>query len=265
MTNRELEIIGSLLRRANPPPMLYRYRRPNEYTLKEISEFQLYVAAPNDLNDPFESGAQVKIDDKKLRDSFIDFCVKNGRNTAIGAAAEFDRTAIARTATSLTRFIDERRQRSGVVCFSAVPDSIRMWSYYAESHEGICVGYRSTFGPFIAAMKVNYMNPEQPLDLMDALKTDPAILADHVSLRKAAEWEFEQEYRLCVGDFGSNPRLLPFKPEAIAEIRFGARIKEEFRQKVLDIVKRLPTRPNLIQMGCDMNRFTLTETVLSVP
>lgn len=113
-------------------------------------------------------------------------------------------------------------------------------------------------------MKVNYMNPEEPLDLMDALSTDPAMLADHVSLRKASEWDFEKEYRLCVGDLESNPRLLPFKAEAIEEIRLGAQIKDDFRQKVINAVKQMPHKPKLIQVCCDPNHFVLTETILSV-
>jgi hypothetical protein len=208
--------------------------------------------------------APVKIDEEKLKRSFINFCVKNGTGTPASAAAEFDATAIGNTVATLSSFIDSRRRHSGVVCFSAVPDSIRMWSYYADSHQGICVGYKSTFGPFIAAMKVNYMNPEEPLDLMDALSTDPAMLADHVSLRKASEWDFEKEYRLCVGDLESNPRLLPFKAEAIEEIRLGAQIKDDFRQKVINAVKQMPHKPKLIQVCCDPNHFVLTETILSV-
>jgi len=263
-TKRDLEILGSLLRRANPPPTLFRYRRANEYTLKEITNYQLFAAAPKDLNDPFESGAPVRIDEQKLKASFIDYCVENKRSSAADAAIEFDSLAITRTSKLLEQGLDRRRADSGVVSFSAVANSIRMWSYYADSHEGICIGYKSSFGPFLAAMKVRYQNPDEPLDLMEALRTDPAQLADHVSLRKASEWEFEQEYRLCVGQIGSRPRLLPFKPEAISEIRFGSRIKDDFREQVLKAIRRLPQKPKLIQMGCDLSRFVLTETDLAV-
>jgi hypothetical protein len=264
MTNRDLEILGSLLKRANPPPVLYRYRRPNEFTLKELTEFQLYAAAPVSLNDSFESSAPVQVDHSKMKSLFINFCVKNGKATAADAAKEFDSIGGTHTETALRQFIEQRRKDAGVVCFSEVPNSIRMWSYYADSHEGICVGYKSGFGPFIAAMKVVYRNPDSPLDLMEALATDPAKIADHVSLRKAAEWEFEREHRLVVSQFGSNPRLLPFPPEAICEIRLGARIKADFRKSVLHSVSLLKQRPKIIQIGCDQDKFVLTETEVAI-
>lgn len=264
MNSRELEILGSLLKRANPPPVLHRYRRPNEYTLKELTDFRLYAAAPIDLNDPFESLAPVHVDHSKLRPMFINYCVKNGKCTAADAAKEFESTDWSQTIVKLHEQFEHRRIDAGVVCFSEVPTSIRMWSYYAESHEGICIGYKSTFGPFIAAMKVNYQDPKSPLDLLDALMTDPAKVADHVSLRKASEWEFEREHRLIVSRFGPNPRLLPFPAEAIAEIRLGARIKEEFRNKVFDAVRRLSKPPKVLQMKCDPGTFVLTESEMTV-
>ena len=91
---------------------------------------------------------------------------------------------------------------------------------------------------------------------------DPTSIAAHVSLRKAAEWDFEQEYRVPIGPLGKLPRLIPFHPEAITEIRFGARVKPDFRAEIMAAISKLPMRPKLIQMGCDFDRFVLTEVEL---
>jgi hypothetical protein len=58
------------------------------------------------------------------------------------------------------------------------------------------------------------------------------------------------------------PRLISIESEAISEIRFGARVTVEFKRQALEAISHLPRRPKLIQMGCDFERFVLTETVI---
>jgi hypothetical protein len=55
MDPREREILANLLARANPPPVLHCYRRPNEWALAEIGKQQIFATSPDDLNDPFEA------------------------------------------------------------------------------------------------------------------------------------------------------------------------------------------------------------------
>ena len=87
------------------------------------------------------------------------------------------------------------------------------------------------------------------------------LLSDHLSCRKGTEWDFEQEYRIPVGPFHSDhTRLLPILKNAIMEIRLGAKINSDFKASVLAAVKSYPTKPRIIQMGCDHQTFRLTET-----
>jgi hypothetical protein len=53
MDQAEIEILRRQLARANPPPILHRYRRPTEHTLDEIREHRIFAAMPDDLNDAF--------------------------------------------------------------------------------------------------------------------------------------------------------------------------------------------------------------------
>lgn len=91
--------------------------------------------------------------------------------------------------------------------------------------------------------------------------TDPTETANHIALRKAEEWKFEDEYRIPVNIEGV-PRLIPFEAPAIKEIRLGARIDPKFGEKVMEAISHLPCRPKLIQMDCDFDRFILTETII---
>jgi hypothetical protein len=139
-----------------------------------------------------------------------------------------------------------------------------MWSYYAQAHQGVCLGFDTQAGPFMTAMKVTYQDPTVPLDLAQALRDDPSQLAAHITLRKAAEWEFEQEYRIPVGQIGTRPRAMPFHPSALIEIRLGVRLEDGFRARLVEAVRNLSYQPRLIQMGCDLDRFVLTENTITI-
>lgn len=263
MNGRELEITRKLLARANPPPVLYRYRPANNWTLAEISKHEIFAAPPEDLNDPFEYSAPVRIDISQTRERFIEYAVATENISRQAAAEEFDSSPSDYILKRIGSGMGQMRKQSGVICMSAVGTSIRMWSYYASSHRGICLGFRTDAHPFMVAMKVLYQNPSGPLELMGALNDDPSELAGHISLRKAAEWEFEQEYRIPVGPIGDRPRALPFDPAALVEVRLGARMDDAFRSKLMEAIDQLEHPPKVIQMRCDYDKCVLVEVLLS--
>jgi hypothetical protein len=254
----EAETALRFLARANPPPILFRYRRPSDWTIDEISKQELYAATSEELNDPFECRAPVVWNVELMKEQFIRHAPAFGISPE-KAAEEFDSSRDWGIKRLLEKW-EATMAQTRMVCFSTRPNSIRMWSYYAQAHEGICVGYDTTKRPFWVAQKVKYQNPETPFDVVAASKSDPTEIAANITFRKSSEWDFEEEYRVA-SDLG-DIRSIPFDASAIKEIRFGAHIKAEFKEKVMKVVSYLPHRPALIQMGCDFDRFILTETVV---
>jgi hypothetical protein len=254
----EIETALRFLARANPPPILFRYRRPSDWTIDEVFKQQLYAATSQELNDPFECRAPVVWNVELMKGQFIEHAPAFGLSPA-KAAEEFD-SSVEWGMKRLLEAWEKTTTQTRIVCFSAKPNSIRMWSYYAQAHEGICIGYDTTIRPFNVALEVKYQNPDIPFDVVAASQNDPTEIAANITWRKSSEWEFEKEYRIAsnLGDI----RLIPFEPAAIKEVRFGARIQNEFRVKVMEAISHLPHRPKLIQMGCDYDRFILTETII---
>ena len=256
----ETEIAQKFRARANPPALLFRYRQPTDWTLDEISKQQIYIAKPDELNDPFECSARIVWDADSLKKKFVEeYAPKHGLSR-LEAEKQFE-AYHPDWSEELPRSTSELVKQTGIICMSAIPNSIRMWSYYARAHEGICIGYNTKMRPFDVAMEVKYQNPDAPLEAVAALELDPTEVAAHTTLRKAEEWKFEQEYRIPI-KLGNMPRLISVKSGAISEIRFGARIKREFKQQVLEAIAYLPYHPRLIQMGCDFDRFILTESII---
>lgn len=258
---RQLKALIGLAKKATPPPTLYRYRSPSEWTIKEIRNCEVHAAGPGDMNDPFEYRAPLDLEPAELLKTMIEHYVSVQGCEESVACAEAEK-ALGQVSENLKIGIRDALLDSGVVCFSETPHSIRMWSYYGDSHRGICLGYRTDLGPLCLAMKVRYEDIDQPLNLIGALEKDATILADHVSLRKSSEWAFEREYRIPIGPIKGRTRLLPLHPESLIEIRFGVRIDSVFREEVIEVARKLANRPKLIQMGCDFDKFILTENTL---
>jgi len=259
MTSRELETVYMHMLKADPPEKAYRYRRPSDWALKEISDPHLHVAAPCDMNDPFEYCAPVHFDLDKVKVAYVRHCLEHGMSAeqARMKAGELNEEYAELIKTSLTEHV---RVNSGLICLSSDPHSIRMWAYYADSHKGICITYDTEPSPFCLARPVLYEDPVASLDAMDVRRGDLTQFADHISLRKGKEWEFEKEYRISIGSFeNGHTRTLPIPPEAILEIRLGVNIEPDFEQKVREAAQQLPTPPKIIQMACDTERFTLIE------
>src|SRR5438128_1536425 len=130
MDRRELEISRKLLARAKPPPLLHRYRKPNEHALEEIIKQQIFATSPDGLNDPFEYSAPVFWSRDSLRQYFIEIYAPEIGLSAAEAAKQFDTYPHDRVSQKLRAGLVETRQNSGIICLTAVPNSIRMWSDY---------------------------------------------------------------------------------------------------------------------------------------
>jgi hypothetical protein len=262
LDDRQLATLLRHFEKVNPPPVLHRYRAATEWAIREISNHEVHVTAPDSMNDPFEYSAPLRIDLDRLKEAFEEFCRDERRMDQDSIAREWERVGDC-DVEGLIEGIGASRQNSGVVCCSANPSSNRMWGYYASSHRGVCIGYDTRFHPFMLAFQVIYEDPIEPLELISALKGDSTKLCDHISRRKAKEWEFEQEYRIPIGPIpGDHTRLFPVDPYGIVEIRLGAKIEKDFKAEVLAAICKLPVPPRIIQMECDFERFQLAEKII---
>jgi hypothetical protein len=259
----QLETLLRLLKKANPPPILHRYRGDTDWAVKEISNHEIHVPRPDDMNDPFEHRAPLRIDRERLKCAFEAFCRTEHQMDEEAIAREWAVVDDAKIQRISDAIIGGFHHSSGVVSFSSNPSSNRMWGYYAASHRGICISYDTSYHPFNLTFKVIYEDPDEPLEIVDAWETDCTKFCDHLARRKGKEWEFEQEYRLPVGPIPEDhTRLLPVDPASIVEVRLGVNIKDDFKTRVLEAISRLPIRPKAIQMSCDFDRFQLVESIV---
>ncbi len=159
--------------------------------------------------------------------------------------------------------INKFMQGFRILCVSSRNDSERMWSRYAQEHRGIVLrilpnvekdSKYQLFRPVVYREK-------RPAFYESALSFQEGSLfgdqqarikasIDAVIYSKTLEWEYENEYRLAIPLIGKDDwSFMPYHPEEIAELYFGAKATADFKSEVIASAKALNPEVKLYQMS----------------
>ncbi|WP_394952052.1 DUF2971 domain-containing protein [uncultured Helicobacter sp.] len=196
------------------PTILYKYYGCIKRALESIKQENLYLSDPNKFNDPFDPPI-------KRADKYEDFKNLLG-NIQIG-------------------------------CLSENWNDVLMWSHYAGSHKGICIGYDvsnifnnkfdtnntilkkciyldnlSMYDFFIQPDIVNAKDLEP---FKDNVFNQPSFL-DMYSI-KHKNWSYEKEWRIITHNIDNNKIMLPIK-----EVYFGLNMCEEYKECITIFIQK---------------------------
>lgn len=155
--------------------------------IDDLENEWIKVSTLNELNDPFELEPYLRYDFK-------------------------DRHA----------FHNIRRRISkkwGILCFSDNWNEPILWSYYADKHKGIAIGFNILQDK---VLRVDYSSDpkRQKIKLMNDKNTDEKLFLDLAKV-KYKKWEYENEYRILI----KLKECIPKKKRDLYLIRFGNRLK----------------------------------------
>jgi hypothetical protein len=150
----------------------------------------------------------------------------------------------------------------GVLCLSERPDSLLMWSHYADRHHGFVIGF-DVSNQFLVVSKgenilreIRYGGKRRtrafdkgkylgPVTFLGASKERLLLLSDWV-FSKSAEWSYEQEWRMVrwlegadtvLVDAGELPvHLYRIVPAAIHSVIIGCRGWSDLFPKIQNII-----------------------------
>ena len=275
----------------NYPETFYKYRPANDYTVSLLKKYEIQFAYAEEYSDPFDSKVIIK------KESDIDAVLRKLETTPIDEEEK--------------RSLRKRIEEGGIVfeqlrmaayeaakhsimssCFSTKSDNLLLWSHYAESHKGICVGIRNCSSTDIPGMKFNIRDSDlspgpisseiyergvfvvYKVDYSDSGIVEWEIYKDNFKIlmdahtTKAKCWEYEDEYRLLLARNAFRSRTLNFDPRFLVEIYFGCRIETEFQTKVQQVLKEcylnkgIPVK--VFQMVASKKNFALEKIELRI-
>ena len=250
------------------PDILYKYRVWEDPNHKRIlTNNELYFPSADLFNDPFDSSLPFRYNENEMTDeNIIKKLVLLGRSKW----PEISDEELLRRANEQIKEVDFRSDKFwkdgsapinkrlhetfGICSLTPKSDNLLMWSHYANSHKGFCIGFNkdelySSVNGMLA--KVNYSEnmPRIPMFSVGN-ETLPILLST-----KSSHWEYEEEYRI-VKVFAAN-KVFKLNDAAFKEIIFGCRMNPESKQEIIKIAKSKSSKIRLYDSVIDDQKFKL--------
>jgi hypothetical protein len=228
-------------------------------TLLTLNE--IYLSAPEQFNDPFDCSPTFDFScTKEEAEALADRTL--ARDTVTRTPEEL-RVAKERFLASFPipnldeayehmRAAHERavREAMGVYSLSARVDSPLLWSHYADSHHGLCIGFHPDAYPFNIAQQVVYSQIRGAVNPFN--QAPDQVLANSI-LQKSEDWTYEAEWRIALPNAAR--KSISFENGAITEIIFGARMLHEHQDLVRSWISG--HRPKFFQARISTRTFAI--------
>lgn len=234
---------------------LYKYRRNNDYTLQMLKNQELYFSFTKDFNDPFDSRIIINCDGSD-EDSWRALAEKRNIPEQIRQGALESLKSINFDCNRIKTIYDKHNFKICIICcLSEIRDNVLMWSHYANSHFGICVGFEIESQDNSLFMKIDEHEPRLQHDSLlsfgklpisrveyhDECPEPYRIFEDQRRIfeflkSKAKSWEYEQEYRIILPHGETNKHIIRFDKSILKEVILGCNIQAKFKEQVLELI-----------------------------
>ncbi len=252
-----LDTEGEVQAVEETPRVLYKYRDflepTRDHVRQIIVENKVWFSSPADFNDPFD--CKVHTSFKGTIAEYKSYMLRMHKKYRPGLNRQQRQAENARIFKAEKRHKDpdlvskviadvqKEYDKWGVYCLSARNDDLLMWSYYANGHRGVCLGFASQpVGPLGPAFPVMYA-PELPQ--VNFLKGSDLEKFRANFLTKALSWKHEREWRVIDRSRGRGVRQFP--PESLVEVILGAQMTQEDRAVITSWIEARPNKPALFE------------------
>ncbi len=164
-------------------------------------------------------------------------------------------------------FIAQERDRWGISCFSKNFNNLLLWSQYAHSHKGICVGFntRKLYQNLkidnglgrVVLLEVKYSKEFKSVNFFE--NSYEAIL--NWIRTKYCELIYEEEIRIAFSprEFNeSDYELVHFNKNVVEEIYFGSQIEDKDEMTIKNIISSELYAPRIFKMKLNENEYKLS-------
>jgi hypothetical protein len=149
--------------------------------------------------------------------------------------------------------IRQDAEKIGMFCLSSRADDILMWSHYASSHRGACLGFRTTGDSLLwDAQRVEY---SEHYPLVDYFHMTPEQRVRKMLLTKAEHWSHEQEWR--VFRTGPPPGPAYYPAGMLVQVILGCEMRPTDRNEIVAAVSGSAESPAVYQARRQTSSFRL--------
>jgi hypothetical protein len=261
------------------PPKLYKYQSVSECSLDNLRKNVFYFNHPSAFNDPYDCSLVPVFDTSiiGIDDLFRNELLKDpklppeGRRHLLSgscaSALEASRRIImVHMDTMREHLLNVVRPRIRVTCLTETNTNQLMWSHYANSGKGFCIGLDTSTSPFNGKLKkVNYANNIPKLDPLIANRDERKVVEEYIYIllaTKSCDWSYENEWRLISLDDGLTT---PYGPTALTGVYFGSECPDADMAAVSQAVKGSGSSPRFYKGKRSATKFEIEFDEIEAP
>ena len=219
--NQALEQVGYYYQ-CCAPAFLYKYYKDQSLNLDSVMSNKMWYSAPCNFNDAFD--CDVAINEQAIFNNILP-TISSGRPVRKGSPVWIQCKGILhKQITILQKLFANQKISMGITCLSEAPDSILMWSHYANNHRGFCVAYNLldlNQKLHFSAVPVFYTQDRvclQSLSLdRDKLDKETMRLFIKSITSKSTDWSYEKEWRIIRDEAACGPKWNDKNKEALLD------------------------------------------------
>lgn len=245
-------------------PILYEYMPLEPKYIETLKARSLFVSDPKGFNDPFDCWAYIDTDSISSEEfsSFL-YQFSKSKNDIFSADDIEKMTLDYESQGNGSSFLGKLRdvfrsvaETLGVLCFSSEWDSFLMWSHYARSHTGICIGYKreglKIEGGSEEPLPIQYQTPA--IHLQKMYRAPGGLVTDETATAflhtKIQDWEYEREWRLITGNAYTGKRITWDKcGTQIVEVVFGLKTQQKDIDIFVELLRKMELKVNCVLLA----------------
>ncbi|WP_162051319.1 DUF2971 domain-containing protein [Pontibacter pamirensis] len=243
LDSKELERINASAERLNHsnikvPTVFYHYTSIKA-AMAILRSAKFKLSHPDSFNDPYDLDTSV-IDFNCDAEIFMNHLAQLGVHNPLKDTPPNSELKKYMINASSVAFLENevKRVRGGyrVGCFSKEYNNTLMWSHYAKSHSGVCIGFEyNAFNPECFVYPVKYLWKKESCNLFDS-EIQPVFF---VCYQKSRVWKYEREIRVVHFDTNLLTKgKVAFQKNSVLRLYFGLKTKPEDKKEVLSLLKK---------------------------
>jgi len=218
---------------------------------KLLFNSNLLIKNPTKFEDPYDCYSGL-ISLKNMSDSFIQKIMNktNGNQDRVKRRKkirELQKNPSDLIEYLTNHYLPEQRNSKGITCFTKNHTNAKMWSKYADSNKGFCIGFnleklyrslknRSIFDE-VTLLNVRY---EKELNSNDYFADELKAVIDWLRI-KLDKWSDEEEIRISFGPIefkDTDHQFVSFDKNVIEEIHFGSKMDKSEEREIIQIIAK---------------------------
>lgn len=215
-------------------------------TLEKVISGSIRFTQPGAFNDPFEMLPELHIPESfGDKDINFQFSVLDPRRDPPVGELVVDFESDYCNDIHSRKILADLNQTIGILCLTRNPDSLLMWSHYANEYSGAVIEFDGEHEFFQGSFDMDYRENRPKKDISSYLVEDGAIPIAELCV-KPKDWEYEKEVRIVrnlsdckkIADTEKLPIYVMNVPqETIKGITLGERTTVEEQRKIWNLVK----------------------------